>query len=227
MSLDVPRFAAVAAASIALCCGCSDRWSVATDQPIPYFEDTAAADAAVSASVSTRLDSAENPPAQPEDAATSLTSLPNAGHESRDGGCPVAPYANVTAVTVTAAAGALRLRVSIESADVGCSQFADWWEILGTDGALLYRRVLTHSHTDENGTTDVGAPGNTFTRDGGPVAIETSTVVLVRAHMSRGGYHGQVMRGSADSGFAPATDLPAGFASDVERLAPQPTGCSF
>lgn len=226
MSLDVPRFLAVAVASIALCCGCSDRQAFSIE-PRRHHAASTATDAGVTAlepNPAAPPNASENGPERQWDAATLLGS----GNDSDpDAAAPPAAYANVTAVTVTGPAGALTFGVSVSSADVDCSQFADWWEVLGTDGALLYRRVLTHSHTDENGTTDVGAPGNTFTRDGGPIAIETSTTVLVRAHMNRGGYRGQVLRGSADGGFAPATDLPLGFASDVERLAPQPTGCSF
>lgn len=44
---------------------------------------------------------------------------------------------------------------------------------MSTDGKLLYRRVLLHSHVDEQ----------PFTRSGGPVPIQTDSVVWVRAHM--------------------------------------------
>jgi hypothetical protein len=128
---------------------------------------------------------------------------------------------------VTGADGAYTFAVSIESADIDCSQFADFWEVLGDDGALLYRRILEHSHTDENGTSDPDAPGNTFTRSGGPVAIEASRVVVVRAHMSTGGYDGRAMRGSVEHGFTEALDIGSSFASGVETLPPQPEGCLF
>lgn len=136
-------------------------------------------------------------------------------------------YAHVTAVSTSGSAEAYRFEVSIESADIDCTQYADWWEVLSEDGALLYRRILEHSHTDENGTSDPDAPGNTFTRDGGPVPIAADTSVIVRAHMNNGGYNGRAMRGSAEKGFADAIDLEPDFAADVESEAPQPAGCAF
>ena len=136
--------------------------------------------------------------------------------------------ANVLAVTGSGNPGSYTLSVSIESADIDCSQYADWWEVLSEDGILLYRRILEHSHTDENGTTDPDAPGNTFTRSGGPVAIEAGTVTLVRAHMSNvDGYTGRVLRGTVAGGFVEATDLAGDFAEAVEDQAPQPEGCLF
>lgn len=146
------------------------------------------------------------------------------------GGAPastLAPYANVTAVSTAGAPSAYQLQVSIESADLDCSQYADWWEVLTQEGSLIFRRILEHSHTDDNGTSDPGGPGNTFTRDGGPVDVASDTIVLVRAHMHPTGYLGQVMRGSAETGFEAATDVDPGFAAAVEHDAPQPTSCLF
>ncbi len=136
------------------------------------------------------------------------------------------PYAHVTAVLVSGTSGAYQFDVSIESADTGCSLYADWWEVVTLAGDLVYRRVLTHSHTDKNGTTDEGAPGNTFTRGGGPVPVSGDERLVVRAHLNTGGYNGRAMRGSANAGFE-SFSLDGGFALDVERLPPQPTGCSF
>jgi hypothetical protein len=137
------------------------------------------------------------------------------------------PYADVTAVSVTGTSGSYTFDVTIESADIDCSQYADWWEVLTADGALVYRRILDHSHTDANGTSDPDAPGNTFTRSGGPVSVTENDVVVVRAHMSVGGYNGAVMRGSASDGFAQAPDIGSDFAANVESEDPQPTGCEF
>lgn len=137
------------------------------------------------------------------------------------------PRADVVAVSVSGSAGAYTFSVSIESDDVDCSQYANWWEVLDASGALLYRRILEHSHTDANGTTDPGAPGNTFTRTGGPVAVDADADVVVRAHMSSGGYGGRAMRGSVAGGFAAAPDLGATFAGSVEGAPPQPGRCQF
>ena len=137
------------------------------------------------------------------------------------------PYANVVAVRATGSAGAYSFMVSVESSDVDCTQFCNWWEVLTEDGSLIYRRILEHSHTDANGTSDVNAPGNTFSREGGPVAIAAGQVVVVRAHMKPGGYRGQVMRGSVNAGFAVAADIDSDFAADVEDDNPQSTSCQF
>ncbi len=142
-------------------------------------------------------------------------------------GTPVGPYANVVAVSASGNPGAYTFNVSVESADVDCSQYADWWEVVAEDGSLIFRRILEHSHTDENGTTDANAPGNTFTRSGGPVAIDADDVVIVRAHMNTGGYNGAVMRGTVAAGFVEAPDIGAQFAADVEDEDPQPTRCLF
>jgi hypothetical protein len=136
-------------------------------------------------------------------------------------------YANVTAVSATGTAGSYTFNVTIESADIDCTQYADWWEVLSEDGSLVYRRILEHSHTDANGSSDPDAPGNTFTRSGGPVPVTDGDVVVVRAHMSVGGYDGAVMRGSVGTGFTQASDLAADFAAGVEQDEPQPDGCEF
>ncbi len=138
-----------------------------------------------------------------------------------------APYANVTAVSASGSDGAYTFDVTIESADIDCSQYADWWEVLSEDGALVYRRILEHSHTDANGSSDPDAPGNTFTRGGGPVPVTDGDVVVVRAHMSVGGYNGAVMRGSVADGFAQVPELDVDFAAGVEAEEPQPDGCEF
>ncbi len=128
-------------------------------------------------------------------------------------------YANVVAITVSGTPGGFTFAVSIESADIDCDQFADWWEVISENGELIYRRILTHSHTDENGTTDADAPGNRFTRDGGPVEISNTDVVLVRAHMNNAGYIGAVFRGSVSGGFTATSAIDADFASNLEDLA--------
>jgi len=137
------------------------------------------------------------------------------------------PFADVTAVVARATEGGYVFAVSVMSADIDCTQYADFWEVVAEDGTLRYRRILEHSHTDENGTTDAGAPGNTFTREGGPVPVAGDEVVVVRAHLSNGGYHGRAMRGSALAGFLPAPDVGDDFAPELEAIDPQPGECLF
>jgi len=151
------------------------------------------------------------------------------GAADGEGGAGASPllYANVTAVAVSGAEGAFTFSVSVESTDIDCTQYADWWEVLGEDGTLVYRRILEHSHTDANGTSDAGAPGNTFTRSGGPVPVAAGDTVYVRAHLSVGGYDGVVMRGTPSGTFTAALDLASDFARAVEDEPPQPDGCLF
>ena len=125
-------------------------------------------------------------------------------------------HADVVAVQADGPSGAYRFRVGIQSPDRGCRQYADWWEVVSEDGRLLYRRVLLHSHVDEQ----------PFVRSGGPVPIKSDTVVWVRAHMSTSGYGGAVFKGSVQAGFARAVPSP-GFAADLARKPPLPDNCAF
>ncbi len=124
--------------------------------------------------------------------------------------------ADVTAVQVRGGPGAYEFDVAIQSPDTGCQQYADWWEVVGVDGKLIYRRVLAHSHVDEQ----------PFARSGGPVPIAADTVVWVRAHMNTGGYGGVAFKGTPAGGFVRAEPAP-GFAADVARQPPLPDGCAF
>ena len=139
--------------------------------------------------------------------------------------CGVAPVdvhvhtavaADVVSVEVSGEPGAYTLAVGVSSPDTGCDQYADWWEVVSEDGELLYRRILTHSHVDEQ----------PFVRSGGPLAIQPDRVVWVRAHMHPRGYGGTSWRGSVDGGFA-AEGLASGFAAAVAQQQPLPDGCRF
>lgn len=124
--------------------------------------------------------------------------------------------ADVIAVQTSGQPGAYQFNVGIRSPDKGCAQYADWWEVVSTDGRLLYRRVLLHSHVDEQ----------PFTRSGGPVPILADTGVWVRAHMNTGGYGGMAFKGSVKTGFKQA--MPdAEFATGLAKQSPLPDGCDF
>ena len=126
------------------------------------------------------------------------------------------PVANVVLVKVRGIANSYSFSVEIESPDKGCSQYADWWEVLSEDGKLIYRRILAHSHADEQ----------PFIRSGGPVKIDTDTIVWIRAHMHPGGYGGAAFKGSVKSGFKKAPLSPQ-FAADLAKTPPLPDGCDF
>lgn len=124
--------------------------------------------------------------------------------------------ADVTAVRASGTPGAYQFAVTVSSPDKGCKQYADWWEVLTEDGKLIYRRVLLHSHVDEQ----------PFTRSGGPVAIKPDTIVWVRAHMHPGGYGGKAMKGTPKGGFREVLQ-PENFAYELEKQPPLPTECAF
>jgi len=124
--------------------------------------------------------------------------------------------ADVLSIKVTGEPNAYQFAVEVSSPDTGCDQYADWWEVASEDGQLLYRRVLLHSHVSEQ----------PFIRSGGPVTIGENTVVVVRAHMSTGGYGGRALKGSVSSRFE-AVELESDFASGVERQPPLPDDCAF
>ncbi|MEM9979563.1 MAG: hypothetical protein AAF808_18200 [Cyanobacteria bacterium P01_D01_bin.2] len=126
------------------------------------------------------------------------------------------PVADLVSVAVTGEAGNYTFAVTISSADTGCEQYADWWEVADIEtGELLYRRILAHSHTSEQ----------PFTRSGGPVPITPQQAVIIRAHMGgiQSHYSGQVLGGTVEAGFKPMADpLPS-----LETVEPLPTGCAF
>jgi hypothetical protein len=125
-------------------------------------------------------------------------------------------FADVLSVNVTGNPGAYTFAVEVSSPDTGCEQYADWWEVIGEDGQLIYRRILLHSHVTEQ----------PFTRSGGPVEIDAEMVVYVRAHMNTVSYGGMVMKGTFQGGFK-LEEVEAGFGSELERVQPQPQDCAF
>lgn len=125
--------------------------------------------------------------------------------------------ADVTAVRMSGAPGAYTFSVTLSSPDTGCNQYADWWEVISTDGELIYRRILAHSHVDEQ----------PFTRSGGPVELQETTQAIVRAHMNDAGYGGVAFSGSPASGFTADPSVTSSFALELEDAAPQPDSCAF
>jgi hypothetical protein len=127
-----------------------------------------------------------------------------------------AVLADVVSVAIRTEAGGVTLEVGIESPDTGCEQYADWWEVVDSEGRLIYRRILRHSHVDEQ----------PFVRSGGPVEGDEGATLWVRAHMHPGGYGGKAMKGSLRDGFELADPEP-GFAQDLADEPPLPDGCAF
>lgn len=128
---------------------------------------------------------------------------------------PAPGTADVVAVKVRGAPGDYRVTVTVRSPDTGCEGFADWWELVSTDGVLRHRRILRHSHVSEQ----------PFSRDGGPIDVPPDEILWARAHFSAGGY-GRAFTGSLGGDWAPA-EPPEGLGPGVEGAAPQPGRCLF
>jgi len=136
--------------------------------------------------------------------------------ENNPGRTNPADLTSVTTAVVSGDPGNYTFSVTIQSPDTGCAQYADWWEVIRPDGSLIYRRILTHSHVNEQ----------PFTRSGGPVNITPDDEIIVRAHMNNQGYGEQVLRGSVNQGIL-AESLDASFAIELATSAPLPDGCAF
>jgi len=122
----------------------------------------------------------------------------------------------VTAVTCTGGANNYTLSVTISSPDTGCDQYADWWEVFTPEGNLIYRRILAHSHVNEQ----------PFTRSGGPVNVGPDDFIYVRAHMNNLGYGTQVFSGTLADDLK-LDSLAQMFASQLETTEPLPEDCAF
>jgi len=125
-------------------------------------------------------------------------------------------FATIISVDVSGSENEYTFKVGIQSPDKGCSQYANWWEVLSENGDLIYRRVLGHSHVNEQ----------PFVRSGGLVAIAKDEIVIVRAHMNTSGYGTQTFKGSVTNGFTTFTSE-KDFAKAVEQQQPLPSDCAF
>lgn len=124
--------------------------------------------------------------------------------------------ASIVSVSSSGEAGNYTFSVGISSPDTGCAQYANWWEVITEDGTLIYRRILAHSHVNEQ----------PFVRSGGTVSIAANQVVIVRAHMNTSGYGTTVYKGSVLNGFTEDTLAPD-FANQLATQEPLPTSCAF
>ncbi|MEQ1501222.1 MAG: hypothetical protein ABMB14_03285 [Myxococcota bacterium] len=133
---------------------------------------------------------------------------------------PGSPTVDVVSVEVTGADGGYTFAVGLRSDETGCDRYADWWEVVDADGALLFRRILDHSHPDDQ----------PFVRDGGPVPVGARDALIVRGHLAcegcGDGFAGTAMRGSVADGFEVWTP-PDGFAAALADAEPLPEGCLF
>ncbi|TPN88851.1 hypothetical protein [Aquimarina algicola] len=140
----------------------------------------------------------------------------NSNTENPDSGEQNNTLAEVTKVFVSGNENNYSFSVEIKSPDTGCDQYANWWEVISEDGELIFRRILGHSHVNEQ----------PFSRSGSPVAISKNQIVYVRAHMNNSGYGNVVFKGSVETGFEKST-LESSFASNLENVSPLPQNCAF
>ena len=124
--------------------------------------------------------------------------------------------ASVVEVSVSGEENQYSFSVTISSPDLGCQQYADWWEIINLEGNLLHRRIFSHSHVDEQ----------PFTRLGDRFNLAANEEVYVRAHMNTTGYGNNVFKGSVADGFS-SSQLDSDFAQNLEEAEPLPSNCSF
>jgi len=124
--------------------------------------------------------------------------------------------ANVIDVETKGTSGKYYFYVTLLSDETGCEQYADWWEVLDENGKLLYRRILVHSHPDDQ----------PFRRSGGSVDVTPTQTLYIRAHMNKNAYKGDLFKGSISKGFS-KTQESVKNSSVVESLFPQPNGCLF
>ncbi len=125
-------------------------------------------------------------------------------------------HVEVTEVRVTESSGQFSFSVTLKSPDTGCDQYADWWEIITPDSMLLQRRILTHSHVNEQ----------PFTRSGGNLSLDRNQTIIIRGHMNNLSYGRLAMSGSIEEGFS-ADTLPKFFAESLAQIEPLPSGCAF
>lgn len=80
--------------------------------------------------------------------------------------------------------GRYRFDVTLRHGDTGWDHFADKWQVIGPDGAVLGERVLAHPHVDEQ----------PFTRSLSGVELPAGvTMVEIRAHDSVHGWSAQTV----------------------------------
>lgn len=125
--------------------------------------------------------------------------------------------AHVTDVGVAGKPGNYRFTVTVKSPDKGCTEYADWWEVISDNGSqLLYRRILMHSHVNEQ----------PFSRSGTKVDLKPTDRVIIRVHMNTTGYSPYAFRGSVAEGFK-AVELDRNFAAQLSEIPPLPSSCAY
>ena len=145
---------------------------------------------------------------------SAIISMPTAMEDTEDERVSDELFAQVVGVEVTGEENLYTFNVTLKSPDTGCDQYADWWEIFDVEEELQYRRILAHSHVNEQ----------PFARSGGPVRIPRDQMVYIRGHMNNVGYGTQVFGGTVATGF---TEMVRDVKVPLEKKDPLPDDCYF
>lgn len=98
------------------------------------------------------------------------------------GGSTLAGPADVISASADCSGATCSFVVSVRHDDAGWDHYANAWEVVGPDGAVLATRVLRHPHVDEQ----------PFTRDLGGVELPADLKsVRIRARDSEHGFGGR------------------------------------
>ena len=126
------------------------------------------------------------------------------------------------------------LEVTIQSPDLHCRQYTNWWEIITPEGELKGRETFDQPHKDQSswpGVLTLSA-----------AKVKPDQPLLIRAHFKGGqmnhegqfelswhwsGYTNQALKGSIQAGFHRQVRLPGNFALWLEDDPPQPTECKL
>ena len=145
-----------------------------------------------------------------------LLSCSNSANDVNNPPTDIKNVAKIISVTASGNENNYNISVGISSPDKGCSQYANWWEVVSENGNLIYRRILGHSHVNEQ----------PFVRSGGPVKINKDQIIIIRLHMNNTGYSLNAYKGSVSQGFSAFKTI-TDFAKTLENKSPLPTGCAF
>lgn len=131
------------------------------------------------------------------------------------------PYAHLLHATITLQNDRVTLSATIKSSDTGCENYCDWFELLDASGALIYRRILWHSHKNEQPFTRSG----TFNR----ATISPNQTLYLRVHHNLTHYDSGYLVGTLATGFTPSQHQPpfSHYNKNIETMTPQPTECWF
>jgi len=107
-------------------------------------------------------------------------------------------FARVTSVTARGSTGEYDLTVTLDVPDLGCEQYADWWEVIDPETDVLRARQPLDRPWLQAGDRE-------STLQGAPILLDQQ--VVVRVHMHPHGYGGLAAIGNVKDGIVPSEDF--------------------